>query len=536
MRLGFALRPLLGVAVVLAAATQPTVTDRVPVLLVLCGPLGWVLLLLAAAVALAPFVPDPRQPPQPWLLFAAAALLLGAIGLHYAANLRAFGDEPHYLIMAQSLWREGDLDLRDNYARQDFLEYTPGPLVPHYAAPRSDGRPFPAHSPGLPLLLAPAYALGGRTACVLLLVLIVAALANEVRLLALQAGADPASSAWAWAASVGPPAGFYAFHLYTEAPSALALAVSLRLLLSVPGAGAAAAAALLASTLPWLHLKMAPAASALGLIALWRLRGVPRLAFVAVAAVAAVGFLAYYHAIFGTASPLAIYGGVPADATGSPPRAMAGLLLDRSFGLLPFAPLLVLALAGVPRLRQPALVLVAISVLGPLLTWRMWWGGQCPPARFLVPLLPVLGVCLALRLRSGGYGLARWRGVLLGLGAGLLVYAGAQPGGLLLVNRGDRPTRLWASLSGAAPVERYLPSLVSTSPQELRVAMVWLAALCVLLGLDALARRIRPLDRAFAGFELALVLLLSIGIAVDAWARAQPTRRSGYTSTSTSLA
>ena len=50
--------------------------------------------------------------------------------------LRVSGDEPHYLLMAQSLWREGDLDLRDNYAREDWREYTPGPVPPHYGAPR----------------------------------------------------------------------------------------------------------------------------------------------------------------------------------------------------------------------------------------------------------------------------------------------------------------------------------------------------------------------------------------------------------------
>ena len=135
--------------------------------------------------------------------------------------------------------------------------------------------------------------------------------------------------------AAGPPALFYSFHIYTEVPSALALATALRLLLAAPGARAAALAAACASVLPWLHVKMVPAAAALGLIALWRLRGSARLAFVAVALVMAVGYLAYYHAIFGVASPLAIYGGVPDEAAvGSPLRAAAGLLLDRSFGLL----------------------------------------------------------------------------------------------------------------------------------------------------------------------------------------------------------
>jgi len=98
------------------------------------------------------------------------------------------------------------------------------------------------------------------------------------------------------------------------------------------------------------------------------------------------------------ASPLAIYGGVPRDADGSPLRALAGLLLDRSFGLLPYAPVFLVALAGLAalvRARAWAPLLAGAAVLGPALVWRMWWGGQCPPARFLVPMVPVLALALA---------------------------------------------------------------------------------------------------------------------------------------------
>jgi hypothetical protein len=308
-------------------------------------------------------------------------------------------------------------------------------------------------------------------------------------------------------------------------PSALALAVALRLLLAGPGLGGAVAAALLAATLPWLHLKMLPAAMALAAIAAVRLRGRTRAAFFAVAGVMGLGFLAYYRAIFGVASPLALYGGVPRDADGSPLRALVGLAIDRSFGLLPYAPVFLIALCGLgalARRRAWEWLLAGAAVLVPVLPWRMWWGGQCPPARFLVPLVPVLALALAARVAATRTGLARWRWPLVLLGVATTIGMTVRPAALLLLNRGDRPTRLWAALSGDRPIATYLPSLVAATPDEWRVAFVWVAALALLLALDAWSRRRDRIDRLFRGLGLPLVLMLGIGIAVDTWARRTP--------------
>src|SRR6185295_7806507 len=147
----------------------------------------------------------PVADPGSWRLFLIGGVLFLAIGLHYGSRLRVSGDEPHYLMMARSLWSEGDLDLRDNFAREDWRADTPGPLAPHYGSPRHDGRPFPAHSPGLPFLLAPVYAMGGRLACIVALALAAAGLCVQVRILALRTAPGPATGVLAWAAAAGPP-------------------------------------------------------------------------------------------------------------------------------------------------------------------------------------------------------------------------------------------------------------------------------------------------------------------------------------------
>ena len=528
MTLAPSLAPLLWALALLALSRVEAVVGVLPSLLLLRGPLALVLVAIAVGAALARSGrrdPLPLWDPGARVLFLVAAGFYLLVGVWYTSRLRVSGDEPHYLVMARSLWREGDLDLRDNYAREDWKQDTPGPVQPHFGAPRGDGRPFPAHSPGLPLLLAPVDAIGGRRACVALLALLAAWMTVEVRALALRATGDASAATLAWAAAAGPPLATYAFHVYTEVPSALALALALRLLAPEAGLRAAVLGALAASCLPWLHVKMIPAAAALGLVGLWRLRGRPRQAFLLTAVAMAAAFAAYYASVFGHASPLAIYGGVPQDASGSPATALVGLLLDSSFGLLPHAPVFLIALAGVVTLaRRPSwsawpYVLVGASVLLPVLPWRMWWGGQCPPARFLVPLVPLLALAVAHAARGPVRGLLRWRAALLAVGMGLLVFAAADPGRLLLLSRANRPSRLLAVLSGEGSLGRYLPSLTRPDAAEARVAALWLVTLVVLVALDQWARRSDAADRWFRGLGLPVALFLSFGLAVDYWAR-----------------
>ena len=121
----------------LAAARVDAALAALPVLGVLRGRLGLVLLGLSLGVAGAHLLRGrglALRLPSDRALFLGAAIVLSVLGFHYTGGLRATGDEPHYLVMAQSLWRERDLDLRDNYGREDFREYTPGRIAPHYGA------------------------------------------------------------------------------------------------------------------------------------------------------------------------------------------------------------------------------------------------------------------------------------------------------------------------------------------------------------------------------------------------------------------
>ena len=125
-------------------------------------------------------------------------------------------------------------------------------------------------------------------------------------------------------------------------------------------------------------------------------------------------------------------------------------------------------------------------------------------------------------LVAGGprLGLARWRVPLALLGFGLALFMTADPGALRLLNRANRPTRIWAALSGDVPIGPYLPSLTLADPVEARVALLWVAALGLLLALHVLAQSRDRVDRLFRGLGLPVVMLLGLGMAVDGWARA----------------
>jgi hypothetical protein len=318
------------------------------------------------------------------------------------------GDEPHYLIVTQSLIKDGDLRIENNHAQRDFAAYTAGELPPQYLVRGRDGEIYPIHAPGLPALAIPAFAAGGYPGVVVFLLIGMALASALVWRLAWLATGDIGAAWFGWAAVAASCTwAFQSFLVFPDAPGAAAVACGLWLVLrldrrDVPSTLAIAGAGLAMALLPWLHTRFAVLAAGLGVMCvlrLWPLGLRPVMVFLAAPAVAAAGWFAFFQVIYGTPSPIAPWGGTEGSRLAWIPGGLAGLLVDQQFGLLPYAPALAAGFIGLAvghaagwrrATRLQLAVLVVAAYIAASASYAMWWAGWSVPARLLTVLLPVL--------------------------------------------------------------------------------------------------------------------------------------------------
>lgn len=463
--------PLLALWVA-ALPLVPLFTGHGLTLLLFQGPTVLIVGLAALAIGLVRRWPEtPPEAASPRTLFALAFLFYVALTTQLPGAAGPQGDEPHYLVMAESLRSDGDLDLRDEHDKRAYDSFYAGRLGAHKSPASPKGTTYSIHAPGLPLLILPAYAaLGFRGAQ-----LVIAALAAIAGALVFRLVRDVTGQEWtaraSWAAfAFLPPMAFYAVSIYPEAVAALATALFLLTSRTDPSPRTMFLAATMAAALPWLHPKFLPLAGlGLGLTLVRRGPRVSRVVAAGLALAGLLGLLALFHSIYGRASLSAAYGpGFDSDVLlARIPWGLAALLLDRQFGLLALAPLWILVIPGCLLLfgRAPGetmrAVLFAAVTLGVSASFSMWWGGSCPPARFVVPALPALAVLLAPAL-------ARWRtlaAALFGASLGVTLVAAAAP--RAIHNRPDRESALLKVLAPALSLDALWPSfLLKAGPRE----------------------------------------------------------------------
>src|SRR5688572_24963262 len=153
---------------------------------------------------------------RPRLAAGGLSLLIAGASALIAAPSVPGGDEPHYLVITQSLLRDGDLKIENNHLHGDYRAYAAGPLPPDYRQRGRNGEIYSIHAPGISAIVAPAFALGGYPGVVVFLVVAAAfggALLWHVAWLATRSSA----AAWfGWAAIVFGPT--WIFHTFTVYP------------------------------------------------------------------------------------------------------------------------------------------------------------------------------------------------------------------------------------------------------------------------------------------------------------------------------
>lgn len=371
------------------------------------------------------------------VLFVAGTLLFGAASVALVSSgLFPGGDEPHYLIVTQSLWLDHDLRIDNNHARRDYAPYYDGDLDPHAIAPGKDGGTYSVHPIGLPLLAVPAFAAAGYRGVVLLLILLAASGAALAWVWVRRMTGSVAAATFAWAATaLSVPYLGSSGTIYPEIPASLAVIIAASMALggtelgegpdaTTPGPSGiwpTLALGLSTASLPWFHAKyalMSAALLAIGLRRIWARQGfarADRAGHVALAsavyAASIVGWMSYFYVIWGSPWPSAAYGGAEGTQMSLRflGRGVAGLLVDQEYGVLSYAPALGIGLIGLwsmwragGRVRTVAIEL-AVALAALVMTigaFRMWWGGTALPGRMIVSGILLLAPAVAWEFRA----------------------------------------------------------------------------------------------------------------------------------------
>jgi hypothetical protein len=174
----------------------------------------------------------------------------------------ATGDEPHYLITAESIAYDLDVDLTNDYASAERVLRMVNvfPLGPDAFVYKDSGELRPFRGVGLPAVLAPGVALGGLTGARIVMILIAALLADQLYRLLRDLRVRRLYRVLAWGAAVFClPVLVFTTQIYPELAGALLVVVALRVM--VAGASRPIALALgsaAAAALVWFHVRYFP--------------------------------------------------------------------------------------------------------------------------------------------------------------------------------------------------------------------------------------------------------------------------------------
>ncbi|MEO8286843.1 MAG: hypothetical protein ABI670_10455 [Chloroflexota bacterium] len=379
------------------------------------------------------------------------------------------GDQPFYLMVTISIVQDGDLNLANNFANRDEDKFyalaphpsdfvgmgAPYPLPPHnaFSTARPPEEQYNFHWPGLSIMLIPAWVIGGMfnlwwPATVLFMCIIGALVSTNIILLAHEITGRTWIAVAVWAAlAFTSPIMTYSYMIFTELSCGLLLIYAFRRLALGWGANGPVRLFMIGFSIayiPWLAFRCAPISAGLFLYAVvqwiryYRANKAPTSDEAGAAQTVTLcrhilqagwllaplivsGVLLYWHNTFLYGS---IMPGNQSSERGDLPLFLwpwegreeltrffssgYGMLFDRVFGLVSFAPVYLLAAVGVIAMLQSRrrnnrrlfffMALVSAPYLFMIMSFFYWNGLWCPPARFLTTFAPLFAAPLAVSL------------------------------------------------------------------------------------------------------------------------------------------
>jgi len=322
------------------------------------------------------------------------ALLLPVLTYLGVAMLRRgnepAGDEPRYLLLAESIVSDGDVEVKNNYAAR-------GTSFPDVLVVKSSRGWYSVHNIGLPLLIAPAWFAGGTLGVKLFLTLVTGLMPLIVHRIVARL-----VPSWGWSLlvtltiSLGMPFADSADQIYPDLLSGLALLYAADYVIG-RNAGIAAtrlrfiAFVAIVGFLPWLHIKQAAPAVILlaGYLGLCPMeRPFRRLALVAVLIGSLSALACYNHYAFGNSlGPYGTNEGLSIDIAKNM-MMFCGLFWDQAQGMFLQQPFFLLGLAGLALMWRDVprgvlwLALLGTSLVVPNCLHPHAYGGMSFAGRF----------------------------------------------------------------------------------------------------------------------------------------------------------
>lgn len=431
-----------------------------------------------------------------WLVvavFACMAVWYVAFAVERYQSSHFYGDEPEYFFVGQSVWDDGDLDLRNQFEHPDPHAF-PGPLTWKLDPA---GGPSPANfmpTDGV-VLIQPANAVGGVLGVYLLFAAMNLASLWLLFVVLRRHFPDAVAALAIGITGLTVPLAWHAASVWTEVPVLLGLSAVFALAPRIAcSARAAIGVALILAALPWLHQKyftLAFGVSIAVLLPVARRRLWPVVLAGPWAGLATTVAFSYAmrdrwnFTISGTTTEISSAFDSSLNRFLRQPIAW---LFDQTRGSLPLAPVWVLAGVGLlfllrfPRGRR-LLVTMAVAFVPFFVVyfWGPFLAGDSPPGRETLPAIPLLALLMAAGINAlRGAVATTVAAVLAVISVGLATIAPFRLGFDIMFNNVGRP-KVLDSLAR----NRFTPA--DLWPQMTAAPGTWSMSALLMSGVAALA-------------------------------------------------